>query len=153
MRILLASALLITGCFGQTFGTWKVTSARLTSGNSQAKSLTFRFERHSKGEVFTLDRTLADGRNTSSSTILYFDAVPRDFQDFGCSGKQSSRRVDSRTIEVVRTCDSGESTTFLRRSALQSRELILDIAEHHDGRVFEYHLVLEKQSGAAKQPR
>ena len=151
MRILLASALLATSCFGQAFGIWKVNPARSTFGDSHSQILTLRFEPHSKGEVFTLDTTLADGRNTSSSTILYFDAVARDFQDFGCSGKQSSRRVDNRTVEILRTCANGEWTKFVRRLTVQPKELILDVAVHHpNGRAFEHHLVLEKHSGAAE---
>jgi hypothetical protein len=38
------------------------------------KSITIRIEPHAKREVFTLDRIDADGRATTSSTILYFDA-------------------------------------------------------------------------------
>ena len=113
MRILLVSTLLWATCFGQglegTSGTWKMNAARSTfAGGSPFKSLTVRIERHPKGEVLTLDRIETDGRSTSSSTILYFDGEPRRFDDFGCSGIQSSRRADERTVEIVRKVASGE---------------------------------------------
>jgi len=96
--------------------------------------------------VFTLDRIDQDGRATSSSTILYFDGTPRDFQDFGCSGTQSSRRVDSQTVEILRHCANGGWTRFVRRLAAQPKELVLEITEHYaDGRRSERRLVLVKQ--------
>ena len=77
------------------FGIWKINLARSTFiGEPHLKSFTVRFEPHPSGEVFTLDRIGGDGRATTSSTILYFDGKPRDFQDAGCSGAQSSRRVE-----------------------------------------------------------
>ena len=42
-----------------------------------------------------------------SSTILYFDGKARDFQDSTCSGTQSSRRLDARTVEILPTCAAG----------------------------------------------
>jgi len=49
-------------------------AARSTlAGDIRPKSLTVRIEPHAKGEVFTLDRIEADGRSTSSSTILYLE--------------------------------------------------------------------------------
>jgi hypothetical protein len=82
-----------------------------------------RFEPHSKGEVFTLDRIDQDDRSTTSSTILYLDSKPREFQDFGCSGTQSSKRLDSQTVEILRACDSGERTRFIRRLSTNAKEL------------------------------
>ena len=121
---------------GDAFGIWK----------AKLSSLTVRFEPHAKGEVFTLDRTDGDGRVTTSSTILYLDGHPRDFQDLGCSGTQSSRRVDSRTVEILRQCGSGEWTRFVRRMSAQPKELVLEITEQRpDGRRVERRLVLEKQ--------
>ena len=109
MRILLVSMLLPATCFGQGLdgasGTWRMNAARSTfAGGAPFKSLTMRIERHPRGEVLTLDRIETDGRATSSSTILYFDGEPRRFDDFGCSGIQSSRRPDERTVEVVSAC-------------------------------------------------
>ena len=129
---------------GDAFGIWKVNL--IGSTNPYLKSLTVRFEPHAKGEVFTLDRIDGDGRTTTSSTILYFDGKPRDFQDFGCSGTQSSRRVDSRTVEILRQCESGEWTRFVRRMSGQPSELVLEITERQsDGRRFERRLVLARQ--------
>ena len=117
MRVLLVSLLVCTllsaTCFAQgpesTSGTWKMNAARSTfAGGATFKSLTVRIERHPKGEVFTLDRIETDGRTTNSSTILYLDGEPRRFEDFGCSGIQSSRRADERTVEIVRMCVSGD---------------------------------------------
>ena len=71
----------------------------------------------------------------------------RDFQDFGCSGTQSSRRVDSQTVEILRKCANGGWTRFVRRLAAQPKDLVLEITEHYaDGRRFERHLILEKQT-------
>jgi hypothetical protein len=131
----------------ETVGIWKMNAARSTlAGDTRLKSFMTRIEPHSKGEVFTLERIEADGRSTSSSTILYFDGAPRDFEDFGCSGTQSSRRMDSGTVEILRRCASGERTRFVRRLSAQPKELILEITEQHpDGRRLERRLVLEKQ--------
>src|ERR1041384_2191706 len=112
MHVLLVWGLLSVSCFGQglegTSGTWKMNAARSTfAGGAPFKSLTVRIERHPKGEVFTLDRIETDGRTTSASTILFLDGEPRRFEDFGCSGIQSSRRADERTVEIVRMCASG----------------------------------------------
>jgi hypothetical protein len=121
----------------------------IRSTDPYPKSLTVRFEPHAKGEVFTLDRIGGDGRATTSSTILYLDGKPRDFQDVGCSGTESSRRVDSQTVEILRNGNTGEWIRFVRRLAAQSTELILEITEQQpDGRRFERRLVLEKQPGA-----
>jgi hypothetical protein len=110
----------------------------------QPKSLTLRIEPHASGEVFTLDRVERDGRAISDSTILYLDGKPRVFQEPGCSGTQSSQRVDSRTVEILRTCATGERTRFVRR--FTGRELVLEIsARQSDGRQTDGRLVLQKQ--------
>jgi hypothetical protein len=151
MRVLLVSTLISAAFFGQGLdgatGTWKMNAARSTfAGSSPFKSLTLRIERHPKGEVFTLDRTEADGRTTSSSTILYLDGEPRRFEDFGCSGIQSSRRAGERTVEIVRMCANGGWMRLLRRASANSNELVLEIAEQSaDGRRFDRRLMLEKQ--------
>jgi hypothetical protein len=96
--------------------------------------------------VFTLDRIEADGRTTSYSTILYFDGEPRPFEDFACSGIQSSRRADPRTVEITRTCDSGGWMRLLRRATAKTNELVLEITEQSaDGRRFDRRLTLERQ--------
>src|SRR5207247_2301244 len=116
-------------------------------GDIRPKSLTVRIEPHAKGEVFTVDRVETDGRSTSSSTILYFDGEPRKFQDFVCSGIQSSRQVDSRTVEILRICTGGEWIRLIRRSAVPPKELILEITEQRlDGRRVERRLVLEHET-------
>jgi hypothetical protein len=43
-----------------------------------------------------------DGRASTFGTIQYFDGKARDFEDSTCSGAQSSRRVDGRTVEILR---------------------------------------------------
>ena len=149
MRVLLVSTLLSAIFFGQalegTSGTWKMNAARSTLAGSPFKSLTVRIERHPKGEVFTLDRIEADGRTTSSSTILYLDGEPRRFEDFGCSGIQSSRWADERTVEIVRMCGGGWMR-LLRRASANSNELVLEIAEQSpDGRRTDRRLTLERQ--------
>ena len=147
MRVFLLSALLTASCFAQPFGTWRLNAGRSTfAGDTQPKSFTLRIEPHAKGEVFTFERVEADGRTTSSSTILYLDETPRYFQDLACSGTQSSRRVNSQTVEILRKCESGAWIRLVRRSAAQQQELILDITEQHtDGRRFERSLVLRRE--------
>jgi hypothetical protein len=146
MRVLLGPALLVASCFGQAYGTWKMDAARSTfTGDTRPKSLALRIEHHSKGEVFTLDRVEKDGQTTTSSIVLYFDGVARDFQQAECSGTQSSRRIDSQTVEIVRNCGAGAWTRFVRRTTPKS-ELILEISEQRaDGRRFGRRLVFEKQ--------
>ena len=155
MRVFLLSALLTAGCFAQTFGTRRLNADRSTfQGDTSPKSFILRIEPHAKGEVVTFERVEADGRTTSSSTILYLDEKPRDFQDLGCSGTQSSRRVDSRTVEILRKCESGAWIRLVRRSVAQQQDLRLDITEQHtDGRRFERCLVLEKQSSSGIAPK
>lgn len=144
----MAAALMTTAtCFGQPFGTWTINPARSTfSGGVQPKSLTVRIEHHAKGEVFTLDRTEPDGRSSSSSTILYLDGTARAFQDSGCSGTQSSRRLDGMTVEMVRQCGAVAWTKLVRHASANTGELVLEISEYHaDGRRFDRRLVFEKQ--------
>ena len=136
MRIL--PVLLLVGASpnwaGDAFGVWR------------AETLTVRFEPHAKGEVFTLDQTDRDGRSTTTSTILYFDSQPREFRGFACSGTQSSRRVDSQTVEILRTCAGGVWTRYIRRLSPRPKELVLEITEQQpSGRRVERRVVLEKQ--------
>ena len=130
---------------GAVYGTWKLNFARSTfAGGAQPRSFTIRIDPHAKGEVFTLDRVEADGRAISASTILYLDGTERDFRDNECSGTQSSRRIDSDTVEILRNCGAGAWIRFVRRTA--SRELILDISEQRaDRRRFDRRLIFEKQ--------
>ena len=108
LRVLVAAALMAAAtCFGQPFGTWTMNPERSSfSGGVQPKSFIARIDAHPKGEVFTLDRTEPDGRTSSSSSMLYLDA----FHDFGCSGTQSSRRVDGISVEILRQCGAGAWT-------------------------------------------
>jgi len=139
-----ATTSIIPARAGEVFGIWKANLIRSSEPNP--KSLIVRFEPHAKGEVFTLDRVDMDGRSTTTSTILYLDNKPREFQGFNCSGTQSSRRLDSRTVEIMRTCSGGGWTRFVRRSSNQPKEMILEITDQQpDGRKTEQRLVLEKQ--------
>ena len=89
--------------------------------------MTFRFEPHAKGEVFTVDRIDGEGRATTSSMILYLDNKPRHFQDPTCSGTQSSRRLDNATVEILLECTSGEWTRIVRR--LSANRLVLETTQ------------------------
>jgi hypothetical protein len=142
--------LTVSGWADDSFGAWTMNPARSTvTPDRRPKSITVRIESHAKGEVFTLDLVEGDGRATTSSTILYLDGKSRDFQDSGCSGTQSSRRVDSQTVEILRKCASGEWVRFVRRLSAPPNELVLEVTEQQaGGRHFERRLVLEKQSGA-----
>src|SRR5579863_4382711 len=139
--------LTVSGWADAAFGTWTMNPARSTVAlDPHPKSITIRIESHAKGEVFTLDRIEADGRFTTVSTILYLDGKPRDFRDPGCSGTQSSHRVDSQTVEILYRCANGDWIRFVRRSSGGPNELVLEVTEQQaDGRRFERHLVLEKQ--------
>lgn len=134
------------------FGTWIMNPARSTlATDPRPRRITIRIEPHAKGEVFTLDRIEADGRASTSSTILYLDGKPRSFQDAGCSGTQSSRQLDRQTVQILRTCASGEWIRFVRRLSATPNELVLEVTDHQSGgRRLEQHLVLEKQSSGAK---
>ena len=123
---------------------WKLNQARSTRGGDQ-KSLTLRIEPHAQGEVFTLDTVAADGRASTFSTILYLDGKAREFRDSSCSGTQLSRRLDSRTVEILRACESGAQIRLVRQAAGPG-VLILDITEQYrDGRRSERRLVMEKR--------
>ncbi len=143
---LLFIPLAAAGWAGAVYGTWKLNFARSTfAGGAQPRSFTIRIEPHAKGEVFTLDRVEADGRAISASTILYLDGTERDFSDDECSGTQSSRRIDSQSIEIRRNCGAGAWIRFVRRTASRD-QLILDISEQRaDGRRIVRRLVFEKQ--------
>ena len=132
---------------GSMLGTWRMDGARSRfAGPGQPRSFTVRIEPHAKGRVFTLDRQEANGRNTSFSTVLYFDGASRDFQDFGCSGTQSSRWQDERTIEIRRACLNSESIWRVRESAGNSRELTIEITEKsRDGSTPAWRVVLKRQ--------
>jgi hypothetical protein len=107
------------------FGIWRLNAARSTfAGDTQPKILTVRIEPHAKGEVFTLDRTETNGQSTTASVLLYFDGRARAFNEAGCSGTQSSRRLDGRTIEILNDCTGGQSTRVIRRSGERPNELV-----------------------------
>jgi len=144
MQAAILILLAATSWAGDAFGVWKLNLARSTLAGDQG-SVTLRIEPHPRGEVFTLDTVAADGRATTSSTILYFDGKNREFQDSTCSGTQSSRRIDGRTVEILRDCAGGVQIRVLRRAA-RPGVLILDMIERQkDGRHSERRLVMEKQ--------
>jgi hypothetical protein len=81
-------------------GTWKLNLARSTfTGEPRPKSVVVRTGAARERRGFTVDESSGDGRATTSSTILYLDSKTRDFQEGGCTGGQSSRRVDEQTVE------------------------------------------------------
>jgi hypothetical protein len=148
MRTVLFSIVFTTACCANsTLGAWKMDATRSTfARGTQPKSLIVRIEPHAKGAVFTLDSVENDGRTISSSTILYFDDASRAFEDFGCSGTQSSRRLDGQTLEILRVCATSKWTWLIRPSAVKSKELIVEITEKRDGRSnVEWRVVLKKQ--------
>jgi hypothetical protein len=132
-----------TSWASDAFGVWKLNSA-LSTGAGNEKSVTLRIEPHNRGEVLTLDILAVDGRASTSSTILYLDGKARDFRDGVCSGTQSSRRVDSRTVEILRECGNGRRVRLIRRTE-SSMVLILEITEQNpEGRKLDRRLVLER---------
>ena len=129
---------------GEPYGVWKVNPTHSTPAENR-KSVTLRIESHAQGEVFTLDTVAPDGRASTSSTILYFDGKARDFQDAGCSGTQSSRRVDGRTIEILRDCGTGRQIRLVRRMTPQG-VLIFEVFEQFPGgRHSERRLLMKKE--------
>src|SRR5262249_51810225 len=124
MRIALRLMLLRVGCCAapnraaDAIGIWNVSPMR--SMNPYPHSLTGRFQKHVRGEVFALDRTNAKGWTRTSSTILYFDGKARNYRDGTCSGTQSSRRVDGETVEILQRCATGKLTRFVRRASGRS---------------------------------
>jgi hypothetical protein len=147
MRTVLLLMLLSVACWaGAAYGPWKLNAARSTfAGDNQPRSCTIRIEPHPKGEVFTLDRIEADGRATSFSTTLYFDGAEREYRDSGCTGSQSSRRVDAESVEILRKCAGGSWNRLVHRSPGPGKELVIEITEQReDGRRFERRMVLEK---------
>jgi hypothetical protein len=148
MRTFLLLTLIVIGnCSEWVFGVWMVKTSRSTFVGVRApKSLTVRIEPHAKGEVFTVERVENDGRATSSSSILYFDSTPRDFQDFDCVGTQSSRKLDGRTIEIRRNCAGSDGIWFVRHTPDNSKELMIEITEkRRPGPNLDWRLVLEKR--------
>jgi hypothetical protein len=131
---------------GDAVGVWKLSPRRSTfAEDRQPRSLTLRIERHSSGEVFTVERTEQDGRSTSDSAVLFLDGKPRNYEDLDCKGTQSSQRVDSGTIEILRTCQTGGWIRVIRRMTTGS-ELLLEVSGRRpDGRQVQMRLVLEKQ--------
>jgi hypothetical protein len=96
--------------------------------------------------VFTLDRTETNGRSTTSSILLYFDGRMRAFNEAGCSGTQSSRRLDSGIVEILHDCAGGPSTRIIVRSGERPDQLVEEITDQYpDGRHYERRLVLERQ--------
>jgi hypothetical protein len=144
MRAAMLILLALASRAGQAFGVWKPNEARSTAGGDR-RIVALRIEPHTSGEVFTLDTLTSDGRASTSSTILFFDGKPRDFKDSVCSGTQSSRRVDDRTVEILRECAGGRQIRLVWR-AEQPGVLILEMTERQrDGRHSERRLVMEKQ--------
>jgi hypothetical protein len=148
MRTILLLTIYSAACWaGSVLGTWEMDRTRSRFvGPDQPQSLTVRIEPHAKGRVFTLDRLEADGRTASSSTILYFDGAPGEFQDFSCSGTQSSRWSDRQSVEIRRVCSSGESIWRVRESVQNAEELTIEVTRtRRGGSNIEWRVVLKKQ--------
>ena len=131
---------------GDAVGVWKLSPGRSTfAADRQPRKLTLRIERHSMGEVFTVDRTEQDGRSTTDSTVLFLDSKPREYRDLDCNGTQASQRVDNRTVEITRTCEAGAWMRFIQRVNTDG-ELVLDVSGRRpDGRQVQIRLVLVRQ--------
>jgi hypothetical protein len=145
-NVILLALLVVAGRTQIVVGAWKLNPARSTfSGQSQPKTLVLRVEPHPNGEVITVDRTEVNGQSTSVSTILYFDGAARSLENAGCSGSQTSRRLNERSVEILRQCTSGDWERVVRRLTQLGKELVVEIMRQHSGRRSEERLVLEKQ--------
>ena len=139
MRIVLLLVLAGGAGWGDdALGIWKMNLGRSAFAEERApRNFTLRIERHAQGEVFTVERTEPDGRSSSDSTILFLDRKPRDYQDLGCRGTQSSQRVDNRTVEILRTCEAGAWIRVVRR-VTTDRDLVVQFSgRRSDGRPIE----------------
>ena len=147
MRNVVMLALLVAAGRTQTVvGAWNLNPARSTfSGQTQPKTLVLRVEPRPNGEVVTVDRTEVNGQSTSASTILYFDGAARSFENAGCSGSQTSRRLNEQSVEILRQCTSGDWERVVRRLTQRGKELVVEITRQRSGRRSEERLVLEKQ--------
>jgi hypothetical protein len=148
MRMILLVTIWSAVCSaGSMLGTWRMDRARSRfDGVDHPLILTVRLEPHAKGRVFTLDRLEADGRSTSFSSVLYLDGTSHDFQDFACSGTQSSRWWDGRTIEIRRVCSNVESVWRVRESEENSKDLTIEITEKsRGGSTLGWRVVLKRQ--------
>jgi len=145
-RLFPAVVLLAAICLGQPFGTLEAEGGSIHfAGDIRPNSLTARIEPRARNEVVTVYRTKINGQASSCSMVIYLDGVARGFQQGECSGTQSSRRIDSQTIEVLRNCGPGAWTRFVRRRAPKD-QLVLEISEQRaDGRRFGRRLIFEKQ--------
>jgi hypothetical protein len=133
---------------GDAVGVWKLNPGRSTvAADRQPRILTLRIERHSSGEVLTVDRTEQDGRSTTDSRVLFLDGKARAYQDLDCTGTQSSQRVDNRTVEILRTCKTGGWMRIIRQVNTNG-EMVLEVSGRRpDGHQVHLRLVLEKQRG------
>jgi hypothetical protein len=140
--------LLFSGsCSAQdAFGTWRMNPARSRLSWSNPRSITVRIAPHAKGEVFTYERISRIGLTETFSVILYLDGRAREWQGSDCSGTLLSRRLNSRTVEILWNCNDGGHIQFIRKIDPNARDLILDqTSSHPNRRGLERHLVLEKQ--------
>ena len=145
-NVVLLALLAVAGRAQTVVGAWKLNPARSTfSGQTQPKTLVLRVEPRPNGEVVTVDRTEVNGQSTSASSILYFDGAARSFENAGCSGSQTSRRLDEQSVEVLRQCTSGDWERVVRRLTQRGKELVVEITRQRSGRRSEERLVLEKQ--------
>src|SRR5262245_42327677 len=141
-------------CWAQSAsGVWNIDPTRSKfTGQPHLRILAVRFDSHPKGEVFTLDTVDGNGRAATNSVILYFDGKSRDFQDTSCTGTQSSRRLDNRTVEIVFNSGKGQPARFIRGPQAEPNELILDITARPPGtRAVEQHLILKRQIAGGVQ--
>ena len=145
--ISIVALLILAGGPGSTqdaYGTWKMNPSRSRLTPPDAGAITVRIEPHTKGEVFTYERTQKNGQATTFSVVLYFDGRERSSQS-GCTGTLLSRRLEGHIAEIVWRCENGNLIRFLRRRT-NADDLILDETERRPNRpALERHLVLERQ--------
>jgi hypothetical protein len=92
-----------------------------------------RIEPHIKGEL-TLDQAEPEDQATTLSTVPYLERKPREFQDTGCFGRQSSPSLHDETLEVVRHSSSAARTRLIRRPGKRRHELVEIPKQRADGR-------------------
>jgi hypothetical protein len=132
MRITLLTALAALLCFSEdlpsAYGTWKMNpqlSKREDKGNGLwARSYTFTYEHHPKGERVTISRVTWDGRHETEMYVLRLDGKDYPFLQSNRFDTSSARRLSDGSVEELLKKDGRVVMRGLRRFSPDGRHLI-----------------------------
>jgi hypothetical protein len=131
MRVLLVSAFLAAGCFGQAIGAWKLNPEKSRDHIGRIpRSITLRYEPREADEISTWYSVRADGTSETISLILNFDG-----EDYACDDPYmpehadtvSSRRLDARRAEIVYKNAGRAVLRLMRTVPADGKQLTLDL--------------------------